>query len=77
MASAPLHLLEGAVEEWEEVEEVVEEGEEEVVVEEEVAAVEEEAVAADKGTMATTSPKARSRPGRAPGPVRPHRATLT
>lgn len=46
-----------------------------VAEEEEVAVVEEEAV--DKEVMATTSPKARSRPGRGPGPDRPHRAMPT
>lgn len=46
------------------------------VVEEEAAeAAEEEAV--DKGVTATTPPKAPSRPGRGPGPARPHRAMLT
>lgn len=65
MAFALLHLLEEAVgEEGEvEVEAVV------VVVEEVVEVV------VDKEVMATTSPKAQSRPGR--GPVRPHRAMPT
>lgn len=49
-------------------------------VEEAVAAAEEEAAeeeGADRGVMATTCPKARSRPGRGPGPARPLRAMPT
>lgn len=45
-----------------------------------VVGVEEEVVAevvVDKEVMATTSPKAQSRPGRGPGPVTPHRAMPT
>lgn len=64
VAFALLHLLEEAVEEV---------GEEVVVVEEVV--VEEEVV--DKGAMATTCLKARSRPGKGPGPVRFHMAMPT
>lgn len=44
------------------------------------AAVEEEEVeeeVVDKGVMATTCPKAQSRPGRGPGRARPRRAMPT
>lgn len=69
VAFAPLHLPEEAAEELGEVEE------EEVEVVEEVVGVEE--VVVDKGVMATTSPKALSRPERGPGPGRLHRAMPT
>lgn len=75
MAFAPLHLPEEAVEESGEA--VEEEAEEVVVVEVAEEEVVEEEEVVDKGVMATTSPKARSRPGRGPGPVRPHRAMPT
>lgn len=71
MAFAPLRLLGAAAAELVVVAVVaaVEEEAEEV----EVAAAEEAAVEAevDKGIMATTSPKARSRSGRVRGPGRP------
>lgn len=73
MAFALLRLLEEAVEELGEVEEEVAAV---VGVEEEEVEVVVEAVV-DKEAMATTSPRARSRPGRGPGPVRPRRAMPT
>lgn len=70
MAFAPLRLLGAAAVELVVVEVVaaVEEEAEEVVAAAEEAAGEAEV---DKGIMATTSPKARSRSGRVRGPGRP------
>ncbi len=73
VAFAPRRLLEEAVGELGEAVEEEEVVVVVVVVEEEV--VEEEEV--DRGVMATTSPKAQSRPERGPGPVRPLRAMPT
>lgn len=72
MAFAPLRLLGAAAAELVVVA-VVAAVEEEEAEEVEVAAAEEAAVEAevDKGIMATTSPKARSRSGRVWGPGRP------
>lgn len=73
MAFAPLRLLGAAAAELVVVAVVEAAAVEEEAEEVEVAAAEEAAVEAevDKGIMATTSPKARSRSGRVRGPGRP------